>query len=212
MSQIRGAVLEGCSAAGKTSVLKALKTLQAQRDLERSVVILGEHYSQALQKIDGEYRRLDELEHRQLLIHRLEALEELRRWSERLGPGSLQSRGVFFALERFHLNHRVAYDDRDTSWSEKIEQRLRQLNATCFVLTISEAAIGDRLAYRLRSRGEAPDAESLDRACTDFRAEQRRLLGAARASTLPTVVIESDDLDWARHANDILDGLGSAGR
>ena len=47
---IRGVVIEGLSNAGKTSVLRAIKREQAKDDKsERSVVILGEHYSQALQ-------------------------------------------------------------------------------------------------------------------------------------------------------------------
>jgi thymidylate kinase len=82
---LRGAVLEGCSAAGKTSVLKALKRVQAERDLERSVVVVAEHYSQALHKLAGTYTWLPLEEHRKLLDERLEALEALARWSSRLG-------------------------------------------------------------------------------------------------------------------------------
>ena len=53
-SLVSGIVLEGLSTAGKTSVLKAIKLAQAQdAEAERSVVILGEHYSQQLQKIHG---------------------------------------------------------------------------------------------------------------------------------------------------------------
>ena len=50
MSKFRGIILEGHSNAGKTSVLKSLKQLQACDDAERSVIILSEHYSQVYTK------------------------------------------------------------------------------------------------------------------------------------------------------------------
>lgn len=52
MNQMRGIILEGYSHAGKTSVLKSLKLIQAQDELaERSVIVLSEHYSQVLHNI-----------------------------------------------------------------------------------------------------------------------------------------------------------------
>lgn len=49
---IRGIILEGVSCSGKTSLLHALNRVHAENpDNERSVLVLGEHYSQALQNI-----------------------------------------------------------------------------------------------------------------------------------------------------------------
>lgn len=58
MRNFRGIILEGYSNAGKTSVLKSLKQLQANDDAERSVIVLSERYSQVLHKVSGELRLL----------------------------------------------------------------------------------------------------------------------------------------------------------
>jgi thymidylate kinase len=55
MSQFKGIILEGYSNAGKTSVLKSLKQLQSSDEYaERSVIVLSEHYTQALHRVNGE--------------------------------------------------------------------------------------------------------------------------------------------------------------
>ncbi len=211
-SLIRGAVLEGCSMAGKTSVLKALKRRQSERDLELSVVVIGEHYSQVLQKVQGEYEVLSQAEHRQLLSDRLETLEKLQGWGRKLGP-SAQSRGVFFALERCHLNHRLGYeeerDDDDESWYRELEQRLNELHATCFLLTISEPCVVDRVEHRRRSSGKPIDAESLEEERRGWIRQQERYLRAVRDSSVRTIMVNTDDRDWSRCADQILDELGT---
>lgn len=53
-------MLEGISCAGKTSVMYALKRLfAADLTLERNIVMLGEHYTQVLNSIGGEFRYHD---------------------------------------------------------------------------------------------------------------------------------------------------------
>jgi len=195
--------------AGKTSVLAALKRRHSERDLERSVVILGEHYSQVLHKVHGEYKPLPQNEHRQLLSHRIETLERLQGWGKSLGPASIRARGVFFLLERVHLNHRLGYEDDDDSWSQELEQRLNGLNAFCFLLTISEPFVADRVEHRRRSSGKPCDAKSLSKANGDFIRQQERYRLAARHSSVPTIILNTDDRDWTRCADQILDELGS---
>lgn len=174
MNLVRGVVLEGSSAAGKTSVLRALRRRHAARDLERSVVILGEHYSQALKKgADGTYAFLPLDAHRSLLLERLEALEALARWGSGLAATSPVAAGVFFTLERFHLNHRLAYED-DMDWTERLEERLRALQALCVLLTVSADTLPERLRHRLRASGNAHDASSVDLACARFLDYQER--------------------------------------
>jgi hypothetical protein len=201
---VRGAVLEGCSAAGKTSVLKALKRLQAELDLERSVVIIAEHYSQALQKLGQERAWLSPEEHRLLLSERLEALEALQRWGERLHPVSDNAGGVFFVLERFHLNHRMTYQE-DLDWSAGIEARLAHLGAMCCLLTVSESFVPERLAMRLRASGKPHDTAHVAQATRDFLKQQERFHEAAKRSALPTLILSTDDRDWNRCARAILD-------
>lgn len=85
---IRGVILEGYSNAGKTSLLKAIKQSQAlDESAELSVVILGEHYSQILNNVQGEFVRLSRDQHLELLRNRVGMLKNLNDWAAYLGPG-----------------------------------------------------------------------------------------------------------------------------
>lgn len=85
---IRGVILEGYSNAGKTSLLKAIKQSQAlDESAELSVVILGEHYSQILNNVQGEFVRLSRGQHLELLRNRVGMLKNLNDWAAYLGPG-----------------------------------------------------------------------------------------------------------------------------
>jgi len=68
---------------------------------------------------------------------RVGMLTKLNEWAKYLGASSRRSRGIFFILERFHLNHRVAYPDKYVDEIEAIEQELLNLGAKCALLTIS---------------------------------------------------------------------------
>lgn len=143
-SLVAGVVLEGLSTAGKTSVLRAIKQEQANEDgAERSVVILGEHYSQQLQQIHGKEVSLSAPEHAALLADRLLCIENLNAWANKLGPYRRSSRGLFYLFERFHLNHRFAYGE--TADIAGIEARLCNLGCQCILLTVSPDRVPERL-------------------------------------------------------------------
>ena len=93
---IRGIILEGFSNAGKTSLLKAIKQYQAiDESAELSIVILGEHYSQILNNVHGEFVRLSRDLHLELLRDRVDMLKKLNDWAINLGPWKRKSRGLF---------------------------------------------------------------------------------------------------------------------
>lgn len=157
---VRGVILEGLSTAGKTSVLKALKTAQSSRsDSERSVLILGEHYSQQLQIIEGELKSLSCEEHVQLIESRIDAIENLNDWAIHLGPGKRRSRGLFFVFERFHLNHRSVFGNTESI--SRIENRISAVGGVCILLTISPNYVRERLLSR------DSDIADIDRACNE---------------------------------------------
>jgi thymidylate kinase len=203
---IRGVVLEGCSAAGKTSVLKALKRRQAEVGPERSVIVLSEHYSQALQAVGSGHRYLSVTEHRSLLSERLNTLESLQSWAIRSGATSREAQGVFFLLERFHLNHRISYPD-DSAWSAETESRLNALNAICFLLTLSPSLVRERVAARLARASGTSDASRLEAATQSFIEQQQEFLRVSAISSVRTVLLNTDDANWDRCAISISDTM-----
>ena len=197
---VRGAILEGLGNAGKTSVLRALKQSQAKNaDDERSVVILGEHYSQQLQRIGNELVSLTCEEHANLLRERVECIEQLNEWAIKLGPHRRRSRGLFYAFERFHLNHRYAYGESDRI--ADLEGRLAALGGVCFLLTVSPSRIRHRLVFR---DGDHIEGEDLKRACEEWLEKQETMIQASQASNLTAVIVNTDTRDWDSYASEIL--------
>ena len=102
----RGIMLEGISCAGKTSVMYALKRLfAADLTLERNIVMLGEHYTQVLNSIGGEFRYHDRQEHTDMLFGRVGMIEQLYEWACCLGEYRRASRGLYTVFERGLVNH-----------------------------------------------------------------------------------------------------------
>ncbi|NBD24578.1 hypothetical protein [Paenibacillus glycinis] len=206
MSHIRGIILEGYSHAGKTSVLKALKLLHAQeKSAERSVVVLSEHYSQVLNNVRGELRRLHRDDHLRLLQERVSMLRQLSDWADYLGPdASRASRGLFFILERFHLNHRAAYPDEPPREIESLESDLLRLGANCVLLTVSSERIAQRMQSRTPEEWKNKTEEEIGRSADEFRQTQSELRKQARLSIVPTLEINTDAKDWNAYANQIM--------
>ncbi|TDQ42033.1 hypothetical protein [Aureibacillus halotolerans] len=209
MSHIRGIILEGYSHAGKTSVLKALKLLQAQDESsERSIVVLSEHYSQVLNNVHGEFNCLNRDEHLHVLKDRVTMLKQLNEWATYLGPdASKASRGIFFILERFHLNHRVAYPLVASSEIEKIENELLLLGAQCVLLTVSSENIEQRMQSRTPHEWKNKTREEIRKSVDEFTRTQSELHKQSSLSILPTIEINTDNKDWAAYANQLLNVL-----
>ncbi|MCP4405159.1 MAG: hypothetical protein GY801_48635 [bacterium] len=202
---IRGVVIEGLSHTGKTSTLKAIKRVQAHDEQgERSVLVLGEHYSQVLNTVHGELQRLTREEHLQLLRERLDMLEHLNDWACWLGDGKRRSRGLFFVFERFHLNHRCAFPDASTVEIGLIERRLYELGATTVLLTISPDIVEERIQSRSPHLWKDHTREALAQETETYIRGQARLVASAHQSSVPTIEMNTDDLNWDQYAHTIL--------
>ena len=199
-SMVSGIVLEGLSTAGKTSVLKEIKKVQAaDTESERSVVVLGEHYSQQLQLIHGKETSLSVSSHGELLGERIRGIEVLNSWATELGPHRRTSRGLFYLFERFHLNHRHSYPE--SSYIENIEERLCQLCCKCVVLTVSSEKIEQRLSHR--SNGSLA-GRGLTKAAAEFLRCQEHLIECAEKSVVPYTLLNTNEMSWKDYAVSIL--------
>ena len=210
MSHMRGIILEGYSHAGKTSVLKALKLLQAQgASSERSIIVLSEHYSQVLNNVHGEFKRLNRDEHLRVLGERVSLLKQLNAWANYLGPDAARSsRGIFFILERFHLNHRVAFPSESTYEIQKIENDLLELGAKCVLLTVSAEIIEQRMQSRTPEEWRGKTKEEIKKSADEFRFVQAELQKQSALSIVPTLEINTDNKDWNAYAIELMNLLG----
>jgi len=203
MNNFRGIILEGYSNAGKTSVLKSLKKLQACDDAERSVVILSEHYSQIVHKVNGELKWLGREEHLQLLTERVMMLKKLNDWSREIGQSSERSKGIFFILERFHLNHRVAFSQTILDEIKQLEVELFEMGARCALLTVSPENIEQRISSRNPNEWIGKTEEEMKMACDLLVEQQQEYRRQAENSIIPTIEINTDNKDWESYAKQI---------
>ncbi|WP_413376113.1 hypothetical protein [Alkalihalobacillus sp. 1P02AB] len=203
MSKFRGIILEGYSNAGKTSVLKSLKQLQACDDVERSVIVLSEHYSQILYKVNGELKWLSREEHLQLLKERVMMLRKLNNWAREIGQSSERSKGLFFILERFHLNHRVAFSHSISDEIKQLEAELFEMGARCTLLTISPNNLEQRISSRNPNEWIGKTEKEMKKACDLLLSQQQEYRNQAENSIIPTIEINTDHKDWESYAKQI---------
>ena len=202
--QIRGIILEGQSCSGKTSIFNALKHSHPLEDnAERNVIYLSEHYSQTLNWVNGKLQYLNQEENLRVLSDRISMLEQLNNYANSMGDHSRQSRGLFFVFERFHLNY--AFSHKDTTSKEYIElqQRLLNLNVQVVLCTISSKNVEQRLIHRATYTNEMVTQEDI----RNYIENQQRFVDAANKSILPTMIINTDDINWNRYAKMILEKI-----
>lgn len=116
----RGIMLEGISCAGKTSVMYALKRLfAADLTLERNIVMLGEHYTQVLNSIGGEFQVSRPAGAHGHALWAVGMIEQLYEWAYCLGEYRRASRGLYTVFERGLVNHVGFFQDYadPTSWN-----------------------------------------------------------------------------------------------
>lgn len=202
--QIRGIILEGQSCSGKTSIFSAIKRCHAlEADAERNVIYLAEHYSQTLNWMNGELQRLSQEENLRVLSDRISMLEQLNNYANSMGEHSRRSRGLFFVYERFHLNYAHCFNDMTSDGYIKLEQRLLHLNAQVILCTISPENTKQRLIHRATYTKEVVTQEDVAK----YIESQQRFVSLANKSTVPTMIINTDDLNWDGHARMILDKI-----
>jgi hypothetical protein len=208
-SLVRGLILEGIGAAGKTSTLKAIKqTLLNDPEAERSLVALSEAYTQILNVIDGQHVHLNRLEHLALLEKQVTMFEGLNDSVRPQGAQTRRSRGLMFLLERVHLSHRAAFhaEENFEVGIAALETRLNRLGGKCVLLTVSQAQLENRAIVRRGLQFEF--AATRDAYLEQNVGWQEQLKAQMRNSSVPTLEINTDDMDWDGVAGLALNFLG----
>ncbi len=122
--QIRGAIIEGQSYSGKTSLFNAIKRQHGLIDqADRTTIFRSEHYSQTLNNVHGDLVNLSREENLKFLSDRIGMLEHLSAYADNMGLQSRRSRGLFYVFERFLLNYSFAHKDKESKPFKNIEER-----------------------------------------------------------------------------------------
>jgi len=196
-NQIRGIILEGNSCSGKTSVYNAIRKGHIEEaDTERNMICLSEHYSQNLNLVHGELKKMNRTDNCKVLWDRISMLEKLGDYANSMGEASRRSRGLFFLFERFHLNYAGCFDVMDTDDYQELEIHLCNLNVQTVLCTISKDKVVERFWHRDKKIYSCEQVQ-------EYMDSQNRMIDNAKKSKVPTLILNTDDLLYDKYAKDI---------
>lgn len=202
--QIRGIILEGQSCSGKTSIFNALKNChQFEDNAERNVIFLSEHYSQTLNWVNGKLQNLNQKENLRVLSDRISMIKQLNIYANSMGEHSRSSRGLFYVFERFHLNYAFSHNDTISKEYVELQKNLIGLNAQVALCTISPQNVERRLTHRATYTKEIVTQEDI----ATYIENQQRYVNVANDSIIPTMIINTDNLNWNGYAKMILEAM-----
>ena len=197
--------MEGVSCAGKTSTMYEIKKLfAADAALERNIVMLGEHYTQVLNSINGELRHHSHEEHIEMLLERVGMIEGLYKWANKLGGYNRRSRGLYTVFERGLLNHLAYYQDYNNPVIIEITRKFVSLGIESVVLVVSDRRFVERSKLRCEQMKESKPEEYHIEYAEQAKRQQEALLAAASKSNLTHRVICTDLMKWGEYAKEIV--------
>jgi hypothetical protein len=195
---VRGLILEGTGAAGKTSTAAAIRmALTLEPDNERSLFALTETYTQVLNESNGQLVRLNCAEHLALLECQVGLIEAANDHVKPMGERTRRSSGLLFLLERVQLNHRASFaadPGFNAAAIDRLEARLLALGARCVLLSVSDAAIEDRALVRRNVQFDSVTAKNAR--IEEIISEQQWVRAQVKHSGIPTLEINTDSMDW----------------
>jgi len=130
-------------------------------------------------------------------------LKKLNDWSREIGQSSERSKDLFFILERFHLNHRVAFSPYILDEIKQLEVELFEMGARCTLLTVSPKNIEQRISSRNPNEWVGKTEEELKMASDLLLEQQQEYRNHAKNSIIPTIEINTDNKDWESYAKQI---------
>jgi hypothetical protein len=201
----RGIMLEGTSCAGKTSTMYAIKRLFASDlSLERNIIMLGEHYTQVLNSINGELKYHEQREHTEMLFNRVSMLEQLYDWACLLGDFRRTSRGLYTVFERGLINHIAYYQDFASPEIIELGERFAKLGIGAVLLVVPGGHMEERVKLR-EEEMKVHHSESHRRELAEqLEKQQDNLLAAIKKTNMPSRIIYTDSMDWDGYAKSIV--------
>lgn len=144
-----------------------------------------------------------------MLIQRVEMVEKLNEWAMSLGKYSQTSRGLFTVFERGFINHTAHYQDHDELQIIDLAERFVHLGIKTILLIISENQIEERIKLRDKQmkiensqfyyREQAKKAKEI----------QEKMIEATKKTILPSIIINTDSMNWDEYAHKILDATNT---
>ncbi|WP_244294724.1 hypothetical protein [Lysinibacillus fusiformis] len=129
-------------------------------------------------------------------------LKMLNKWSGEVGQ-TQRSKGLYFILERFHLNHRVAFSHSISDEIKELESQLFEMGAKCTLLTVSPENLEQRISSRNPREWEGKTLKEMKLACELLLEQQQAYRRQAGNSIIPTIEINTDNKDWESYAKQI---------
>ncbi len=194
---MRGLILEGIPAVGKSRVLSALRGLPSFQE-RTSTLILGEHYTErAVEQLE----ELSAVRYERLMYRILAALEPLRVLSVegRVFGGAGEARRLRYVLERFHLTNVLNHGHGDGAMLRRVENTLRVYEPVVVLCVVDPGLVDARLRDTLDRRSPcwrdylARFGETWDQIVAHFVAQQREFRSLLAESVLETRVLDLSD-------------------
>ena len=111
---------------------------------------------------------------------------------------------MFAVFERFYLNHLAAFDDYDTSEMQDIEALCSAVGMKAVLLVISDDNLENRMKMRDQQMNVSRLPEFYREKVTESKKEQDSYLRAAKLTKIPTLILNTDSMEWDAYANKII--------
>lgn len=195
---LKGVILEGVCASGKSAVIQRILESGRIGSLpQKSLICLTEHHTQrVVEQLEdsGVITTKDNVDLLQGIcnwIRQRARFDEFRKWEAR---AKTQHR-IAYLLERFHLTHCVHYPHVEWADMAPIDDNLSALQAKIVLMTVSPESLWERLERRnegwkkyMRRIG-SDKTEVLEH----YGSQQEELMRLVSRSSLPKLVLSSDE-------------------
>ncbi|HDS74074.1 MAG TPA: hypothetical protein ENN56_00900 [Firmicutes bacterium] len=204
---MKGLLLEGIVAAGRSEIIRALRDHAAWRRRE-STLILNDLFTE---RANEHLRSLTPESYRTLMLRNLrilQAAKQIESASPLFDPDD--RRDLCYVLDGFHITNAIVHADGEFEAFADIDVELERLDCRLVLVMINEKVVGSRIkdVYRRRDERWRAYQERLESRVGDLSAYyvtlQHTYLDTLNKTALKNITIDTTDQDWRRCAEDIM--------